>query len=188
MTFTKFYVLSDKDTKGALNAAIALPEASTIDLFHGKIIPSGVIPLTKFCGNRNLDLVNAANGLFLLSNRVIEIFKINHITGWNSLPAEIHMGKGEIINDYSLLTIHSKLVKIEYENSESVLKQPFTPAGKPIWIKRGLPFDINKWDGSDIFSAENTLFTFITEKVQNLLIENKCTNIKIERTSEFELY
>lgn len=188
MTVTKFYVLSDKNTKGALNAALSLSGVSTGDLFHGKYFPSGTIPLTKFCGNRNLDLVNAANGLFLLSNRIIEIFKNNHITGWNSLPAEIHMGKGEIIHNYSLLTIHSKLVKIEYEKSESVLKQPFTPAGKSIWIKRGLPFDINGWDGSDIFSAENTLFTFITEKVQNLLIENKCTNIKIEKTTEFELY
>jgi len=188
MTITKFYVLSDKCTRGALNAALSLSGVTTGDLFHGKYFLSGTIPLTKFCGNRNLDLVNAANGLFLLSNRIIEIFKNNQITGWNSLPAEIHMGKGEIINDYSLLTIHSKLVKIEYENSENVLKQPFTPAGKPIWIKRGLPFDINKWDGSDIFSAENTLFTFITEKVQNLLIENKCTNIKIERTTEVELY
>lgn len=186
MTTTKFYVLSDKYTKGALNAAIALQEASTIDLFHGKIIPTGIIPFTKFCGNRNLDLVNAANGLFLLSNRVIEILKNNHITGWNSLPAEIHMGKGEIINDYSLLTIHSKLVKIEYEKSERVIKQPFTPTGKPIWISRGLPFDINGWDGSDIFSAENSLFTFISEKVHDLLIENKCTNIKFDKTTEIE--
>jgi len=188
MNATKFYVLSDKDTKGALNAALSITGVSTGDLFHGKYFPSGSIPLTKFSGNRNLDLVNAANGLFLLSNRVIEILKNNHITGWKSLPAEIHMGKGEIINDYSLLTIHSKLVKIEYEKSERVIKQPFTPAGKPIWINRGLPFDINGWDGSDIFSAENSLLTLITEKVHNLLIENKCTNIKIEKTTDFELF
>jgi hypothetical protein len=188
MNATKFYVLLDKDTKGALNATIGLPKVPTLDLFHGKYFPAGILPLTKFCGNRNLDLVNASNGLFLLSNRVIEIFKNNHITGWKSLPAEIHMGKGEIISDYSFLTIISKLVKIDYEKSERVIKQPFTPAGKPIWINRGLPFDINGWDGSDIFSAENSLFTLITEKVQNLLIENKCTNIRVEKTTEIELY
>ena len=188
MTATEFFVLLQAHAKGALITAMTLPNISEVDVFHGKIVPSSPIPLTKFRGNRNLDMVNAANGLYLFSNKIFNILEENQITGWNSLPVEIHMGKGEINHDYRLLTVTGRLVKIDFEKSEQILKQPFSPSGKPIWIKRGLPIDMHTWDGSDIFSAENTLFTFISEKVRNLLVENRCTNIRIEETTELELY
>jgi len=171
-----------------MNAAINLPGVNTVDVLHRNIIPPGPVMLTKNYGSKLMDLVNAANGLVLLSNRIFRIFEENNVTGWERIPAEIHPGNGVINHDYSLLTITGKCVTIDFSKSETVIKQPITPTGKAISIRRGIYFDMNDWDGSDIFGAENTLFTFITDKVRRLLIDNKATNILIEKTTDFELY
>jgi|GEM_PF-1980052 len=53
---------------------------------------------------------------------------------------------------------------------------------------KGLKFNINTWDKSDIFSPEETVLFFCNEKVKNILKENKITNVDIEDISQIQGY
>jgi len=44
------------------------------------------------------------------------------------------------------------------------------------------------WDGSDLFIAEGTLAIMCTEKIRNILVKNKVTNLIFERLDTMEWY
>ncbi len=188
MKTEQFFVLSDKNSKGAFNAYINLEGMKTLSLFRGEIQATKPVNLSKINGNKLFDLISAGNGMYLLRNKVFETFEVNKITGWGYIPSIIHVGKGENILDYGLLTVKGRCGPMDFSKSEIFIKQPFTPTGTALKVKRGLYFDQNTWDGSDIFTPENTLFTFITEQVKLILIEKKFTNLSIECLEDFEIY
>jgi len=119
-------------------------------------------------GSKTFDFLNSGYaGLNLVSKKIIELFNNNAISGWRSIPVRI---KGYETYDYFILTVTGRCSAINYEKSELFIKAPFTPTGKPIEAKRGLYFDLISWDGSDVFTPENSMFTFVTEKVVKILL------------------
>lgn len=95
--------------------------------------------------------------------------------------------KGYEDREYYLFTVTGQCSAIDYEKSETFIKAPFTPTGRPIEAKRGLYFNLSSWDGSDVFTPEKSTFTFVTKKVERLLSKNKATNVIIENITKFEI-
>ena len=44
------------------------------------------------------------------------------------------------------------------------------------------------WDGTDLFIAEGTLAIMCTERIRNILVKNKVTNLDFERLDMMEWY
>ncbi len=184
MLHTDFYVLSDKFSRGALTLVPKL-NADFYKVFRSEYIPEYVVECMPSLGSKAFDFLNSGYaGLYLVSEKIIELFKNNAISGWSSIPVRIKAYEGY---NYYILTVIGRCSEIDYEKSESFIKAPFTPTGKPIEAKRGLNFDLNSWDGSDVFTPEKSMFTFVTEKVEKLLSKNKATNVIIENITKFEI-
>ena len=98
--------------------------------------------------------------------------------------------KGNILNvsevSYCFLDITSKCGDIMNIDGSTIPKCPKcnTPLFKPNDLY-GVSFDMDKWDGSDIFVFDNLPnLPIVTEKLKNILVKNKLTNIKFEDISK----
>ncbi len=87
-----------------------------------------------------------------------------------------------------MLTVLGRCGIIDYSKSERIIKQPFPPNGAFVEVKIGLHFEIHSWDGSDIFTPENSLFVFITKRVKEIIENNKISNIEITCLNEYEFF
>lgn len=184
MTHTDVYVISEKDTRGAMTLVPGL-NADFYKLFKGEFIPEHVVECIPSLGSKTFDFLNSGYaGLYMVSKKIIELFNNNAISGWSSIPVRI---KGYEGYEYYLFTVTGRCSAIDYEKSEASIKAPFTTTGRPVEAKRGLYFDLSSWDGSDVFTPEESMFTFVTEKVEKLLYKNKVTNLIIENITKFEL-
>jgi hypothetical protein len=184
MTPPDFYVISDKFTRGALNL-IPILNADFYKVFRGEFMPEKVVEFIPNCGSRTYDFLNAGYaGLHLVSKKIIQLFRTNDLNGWLEKPVRI---KGYEDFEYYLFMVTGRCSAINFEKSQTFIKAPFAPTGKPVEVKRGLYFDIRSWDGSDVFTPENSMFTFVTEKAAKLLSDNKVTNLIICNTTHFEL-
>ena len=186
MDYADFYLVSDSHTRGALNLIPKLKlEIDINQVFRNELIPAIVIEFFPSGGKKTFDLLNSGHaGIYLISRMIFDLFKINNISGWNAIQAKI---SGFENFEYFLLTIKGRCGAIDHKKSEFILKPPLTPTGKPFVAKRGLFFDLNSWDGSDIFTPDKSRFTIVTEKVKKLLIESKATNITVENIINFEM-
>ena len=64
----------------------------------------------------------------------------------------------------------------------------FGTRGTSLVRETGVEFDVETWDGSDFFCAEGTFAIMCTERMKNILEENKITNLKLGRNDEIEWY
>ncbi|MBW6498327.1 MAG: hypothetical protein K0B09_08070 [Bacteroidales bacterium] len=179
MNFSDFYIVLDKDTRGSLNLIPKLKQEIDINqVFRNELMPDKVIEFFPNYGTQAFDFLNSGYaGVFLISRFIFDLLTTNKISGWKAIPARI-LGYESL--EYFLLTIKGRCSAIDYDKSESFIKPPFTPTGKPFEAKRGLFFDLNSWDGSDIFTPDNSRMIFVTEKVKKILIKSKATNILVE--------
>lgn len=63
---------------------------------------------------------------------------------------------------------------------------PIRPAKTGFTV--GMNFDPLTWDGSDLFLMQGTYFTLVSERLRDLLIKLKTTNLELEETSKMEWY
>ena len=137
-------------------------------------------------GKRYYDILHIGYvTLFLVSDRFLEVLETNHFTGWKSYPVRLFEKNGTEVFGYNGFSVTGKAGKIDWEKSEVV--QIPGPIDETITYPyyKGIPIDMSKWDGSDIFMAEGCRFYFSTEKVYKVLKKAKITNIEFERTTEF---
>lgn len=186
MNYKDFYVLSDNHSHGALNLFPKLHKDVDVDkLFRNEYFLEGKIEFGINTGSKIFDFLNSGfPGVFVVSQKVTDLLRQSYVTGWDIVP--VHIQSIETLN-YFLFTVTGRCGPIDYSRSEVFMKQPYTPTGKPVEAKRGLFFDLNSWDGSDIFTPENSRFTFITEKVKDILFKSKATNLILENVAKFEV-
>lgn len=184
MDYNNIYSLSDKDLRGAINL-LPCNKMDYYKLFRGEVDDIGSVLFQINYGDKRYDIVNTGYaGLYLFSDKVISLLSENEINGWGTYPCQI---KGTNLKGYSVFTVTGRCNEIDYSKSERFMKQPYSPNGKAIEALKGLYFDIDTWDKSDIFTPTNSVFTFITEKVNILFRKNKITNLKLEQITEVEI-
>jgi hypothetical protein len=107
---------------------------------------------------------------FSISNRIHSALIQAGITGWRSYPLQID-GRDQ-----------------EYWGIQVIGKagSPIRPV--EIGFTIGLNFDPSTWDGSDMFLMQGTYFTLFSERLHDLLVKLKTTNLKLEETSTMEWY
>lgn len=107
---------------------------------------------------------------FAVSHKLYYILKSNNVSGIKFYKILIE----NVDEIYYGLQIIGRCGKI---------KQP-----KEVGFYKGLKFQFDTWDKSDVFCPEETVLFLCNQKLKNLLKQNKITNIDIEDLSEIQGY
>ena len=121
--------------------------------------------------------------LYLISDRLKEIFESNNLTGWKTFLIKLYDKKEKEISGYHGFSIIGKCGPTSYESSK-IIEKKYVSNGPLCKFYKGVSID--KWDGSDFFTPEGTYEIFITKKVADILRENKLSNMRIINLSEIE--
>ncbi len=120
-----------------------------------------------------------------VSGRVIRILSDNEVSGWSTYPVELFDPQGGLLADYHGLAVTGAVCDADYSRSAVVTKPPPAPRGKSYDVYKGLFFDENQWDGSDMFWVGGV--RVVVDKVKRIFERNKIDNVKFTPLSEREI-
>lgn len=126
-----------------------------------------------------------------IKQSVAEAMQAAGLTGWNSIPVTVRNRNGEVITEpYVAMTVTGRSAGVDYLHSAIGFHQ--YPGGMVPYFK-GLYFDPDSWDGTDIFmehsgaDGKTTGFIYVSEKLVRFFRKNKIRNIRFVPFQEYEL-
>jgi len=125
-------------------------------------------------------------GLYLISDKMKDILEDNNLIGWEAFSVKILDKYKQEIQNYHGLSITGRCGPIDYSKSE-IIEKRLVPNGPLVKYYKGMHIGLDKWDGSDFFIPEKDFDIIITQRVANILKENKLTNIKLENIANIEI-
>jgi hypothetical protein len=166
---TTFYLLNNADKRGEVRVR-ALSGYDEWALTSGSTYQSSALPVCIDKGKKFYDILRLQDSSnFSLSDRLHDLLISAGITGWQSYPLAIEGGDEK----YWGIQIIGRA------------GPPFRPHEGFV---EGLDFDRSTWDGSDMFLLEGTLFTIFSERLRNLLVKHKSSNLDLEEISAIRWY
>ncbi|WP_143751757.1 hypothetical protein [Maribacter sp. 6B07] len=144
-------------------------------------------------GGKSLsDIIWTTNAFpFIVSKRIIDLFKSNGITGWKIYDVHILSKNNELIDQkYYGLIITGRCGYQDYSQS-SIVMDKIGITTEP--HAKGFYFKNNYWDGTDLFmcetdeNGESTMFRFCSQKVVDLIKKEKIKNLSLKKTTDFSL-
>ena len=120
-----------------------------------------------------------------VSERVIDILRTNEVTGWSTYPVEVFDREGKPLASYYGLAVSGAVCEADYSRSAVVTKPPPAPRGKSYDVYKGLYFDEDQWDGSDMFWVGGV--RVVVDKVKTILEQNEVENVCFTPLSEREI-
>jgi len=106
------------------------------------------------------------------------------LTGWSTYPVEV-IHQGEFLEGYQGLAILGRGGGRDRTKSPIIDKPAPVPGGKPYRAYRGLFFDEDHWDGSDLFFVDG--FIVVTQPAHDYFVRSKVSNIRLTPISEVEI-
>ena len=120
-----------------------------------------------------------------VSGRIIRILHENKVSGWSTYPVEVFDPEGELLPDYHGLVVTGAVCDADYSRSAVIAKPPPAPRGKSYDVYKGLYFDENQWDGSDMFWVGGV--RVVVEEVKRVLEQNGVENLAFTPLAEREI-
>jgi hypothetical protein len=182
----KIYSLKNKFEKGFVNCNISdikdFPNRDNLIIRGDDVVDNLTFVISE--GKKIPDWI-WTSGLFyyLFSKRVFDLFRKNNITGWDSYSVSILGNISLELNSFEGLVVKGRCGSILYEK-ENIIEKQVSPSLPPFKFYKGYKIDRDKWDGKDVFMPNNTNHIFVSEKVYEILIDAKVTNIKMEDIDE----
>jgi len=156
-------------------------------LIRGKLVLDKSLQLGTYQGGQATDFIwSGMPSIICISQRVVDLFRSNHVTGWTIYPVELHNRKGQLLTEYHGFSVIGKEYKRDLSRSALITKPPPTTKGKAYQVYKGLCFNENEWSGEDIFFIQYSGI-IITEKVKNIIQKYKITNTRIIALEEVEI-
>jgi hypothetical protein len=126
----------------------------------------------------------------IVSDRVIRIFEEHRFTGWSTYPVAVSDRSGHEIEGYAGLAITGRCDPVDIARSSVVLRE--YPAG---WFPnfRGQFFDLDSWDGSDLFMerpderGDFTVRRYATGRVARALQREKVRQLTVVSLTDVEI-
>ncbi len=145
------------------------------------------ISFKQSTGRKWTDILNPNSvSMYVVSERFIRLLEANNISGWKTYPITILDSAGREVNHYMGFSIVGKCGAVDYTKS-TVYEKRLVPNGSISKYYKGLYVGLDKWDGSDFFIPEGTLYIIITEKVMQIVKKYKVTNIILQNLAEYEV-
>ena len=86
-----------------------------------------------------------------ISDKVVSLLNVSNVSGWSTYPVEVFDTEGILQPKYHGLAVTGAACEADYSRSTVVEKLSPAPRGKSYEVFRGLYFDEDQWDGSDMF-------------------------------------
>ena len=138
-------------------------------------------------GKKILDILDTGwPNLCLVSDRLKNVLEENKLTGWKTFPIKLYDKKKNEILGYQGFSVTGHCGAIDYTKAEIVDRQRI-PIGPVFKAYKGLYVGLDKWDSSDFFIPEKSIFIIINKKTADILKENKITNMQLDNLSEMEM-
>lgn len=116
--------------------------------------------------------------LYLISDRFKNVLEECGITGWKSYPITLFDKKGNRVEGYNGFSITGRAGKIQ----KFVQFQTQCDYSADT---EGYYFDIDTWDGSDLFNTEGSWHIIASERFIKVLVENKITACEYCRLADY---
>ena len=142
---------------------------------------------TQDHGKKLTDILDTGwPGLFLISDRLKKILEENKLVGWKTFPIKVYDKKKNEILGYHGFSITGRCGPIDYKKAEICERQsvPTRPFYK---VYKGLYVGLDKWDRSDFFIPDESIFFIVTNKAAEILQKNKVTNLVLKNLSNVEM-
>ena len=156
-------------------------------LLRGQVSVDEPIKLGGYRGGQITDFLwSDLVHMVCISARIVEILRINRITGWAIYPVEVFDRKGALLSGYHGFAVTGGECRRDRSRSQIFTRQA-VPQGKPQKVYKGLYFHEEDWDGSDLFWVRSFGGTVVTEKVQKIFKQSKVSNVRLIPLPEVEL-
>lgn len=116
--------------------------------------------------------------LYLISDRFKNALEESGITGWKSYPISLFDKKGNPVEGYNGFSITGKAGKMQ-KFDQLPLECGYSADAD------GCYFDVETWDGSDLFNTEGTWHIIASERFIKVLVENKISACDYCRLSDY---
>lgn len=181
--FDGFFVLQDPLTPDAIRLDVRNVAWNEMqDIFSGSQPVRQPVNMVHDMGSRLHDVVWTSLNPLVVRERVVKLMTDYGLSGWKTYPLDLP----DIVDSekYCGLCILGRCGPIDDAKSKIVMKQ--YPAGDfPIY--KGLYFDLDTWDGSDLcLTSDESMWLIATERVRAAFIEEGVTNVDFVPLREFE--
>lgn len=177
---TRPFRLKDRET------AHTLKFEQTNRIARGVEKPPTPLQFDVYKGGEATDILwSQSIHLVCVSERVVVLLEENKITGWSTYPIEIFGQDGDLLPGYFGLAVTGAVCELDRSRSELIDMPSPVPGGKSYQVYRGLYFNENQWDGSDMFWI-NRAGKIVSDKVYRLFKQHKLTNVKFTPLDEDE--
>ena len=120
-----------------------------------------------------------------ISESAIRILMKNKVSGWSTYPVEVFDQEGKLYPYYFGLAVTGATCEADYSRSAVVSKPPPTPRGISYDVFRGLYFDEDQWDGSDMFWVGGV--RVVVERVKEIFVRYNVRNVRFTPLAEREI-
>ena len=137
-------------------------------------------------GRRWEDILGVgAASLYVISEKIKNIFESNNLTGWKTFPVEVLDKRKRKIEGYYGMSITGKCGPVDNNKSEIVPYKgiPYLSGEKAY---KGYHVGLDKWDGSDFFIPEGVRTLIGSQKVADVFKENQIKRLKPVNLADVE--
>jgi hypothetical protein len=149
--------------------------------------PSEPIEFLRAEGDRADDFVGTPNAsIRLVSERFIAVLRGHRFTGWTTFLIRARLDERHALEGYAGLAVTGRCGPIDDALSEEIMISPRGPSGRPMPGLRGICWQPDTWDGSDIFAPEGSARICVVEDVKVALEHAGVTNVEFRQLSDVE--
>jgi len=157
------------------------------DLAKGRITPIWPVELCIYQGSSATDVLWTRHPTMVcISDRVRNLLGGIDATGWDTYLVVIKDRSGAQVFGYSGLAVTGPICKRQPSRSKTVTRKRPSPKGREYQAYLGLYFDETQWDGSDFFWVLPSGGIVVTQRVRDLFVAEKVTNVRLTSLLEVE--
>jgi hypothetical protein len=178
------FLMNEPQSAGLFRAS-PLAALDYLGVLRGEVVPNGVIPFRWMSGSTSVGDVVYTDAVFpvLLSGRAR--IALSGIRGWTSYPVSLTDSHGHPIRNFHLLTVQGRCGRIDFEKSSAVRHE--YPGGV-FQEYRGVFFDDDSWDHSDVFMPKNRIgYIFASERAKVAIESLGSPSPHFERLDQVQL-
>jgi len=139
------------------------------ELFRGEFTPKKPITIKIDRGGRAADFIWGGRvSVNIVSDKVVNILRENQIKKFTTYPVKVVLENGERLEGFHGLSVLGRAGPIDLVRSRAKVVYRDNDTPFPLRMN-GLYFHPENWDGSDIFTLDETSYLLITQKVLNFL-------------------
>jgi hypothetical protein len=160
------------------------PEA----LLRGEVVLTEALTLKRDSGSQLRDLMGETFGVLrLVSERFVSLAREASLTGWCVYPVRLLDYAGAELGGYHGLAVTGRCGPIDRSHSQLIARVSRDRTKKPLYAEIGLFFEMESWDGSDLFIPAGTSIVCLTERAANVVSEGQLTNVQLIPLAEYQL-